>query len=186
MFALSLGFQNGMSWPHCTKTHKLVRVLGIGPFPDQGTVGGAHGAGSPTQQYDYFAEQTLKISVYFMQWIKSYSIFTDRQMHILHGQDFFPNGNLHLSLHYVPLFASLTSFVKDKETSVGNFWTLRFETIFDIPKHEIFLAAKKFKEEYEEFEDDVFEAPENNIEVGHLVCREFPNHNYHGSYCDIG
>ena len=71
MFALSLGFQNGMSWPHCTKTHKLVRVLGNGPFPDQGPVGGANGAGSPTQQYDLFAEQTLKTSVYFMQWINN-------------------------------------------------------------------------------------------------------------------
>ena len=79
VFALSVGFQNGMSWPHCTKTHKLVRVLGNGPFPGQGPVGGAHGASSPTQQYDFFAEQTLKISVYFMQRIKSYSIFTVRQ-----------------------------------------------------------------------------------------------------------
>ena len=68
-----------MSWPHCTKTHKLVRVLGNGPFPGQGPVGEAHGAGSPTQQYNFFAEQTLKISVYFMQQIKSYSIFTVRQ-----------------------------------------------------------------------------------------------------------
>ena len=61
------------------QTHKLVRVLGNGPFPGQGPVEGAHGAGSPTQQYDFFAEQTLKISVYFMQRIKSYSIFTVRQ-----------------------------------------------------------------------------------------------------------
>ena len=113
-----------MSWPHCTKTHKLVRFLGNGPFPDQGPVGGAHGASSPTQQYDFFAEQTLKISVYFMQQIKSYSIFTvrqtdrhtdrqtHRQTHILHPymhvQDFFLYGNLYLSLHYVPSFALLT------------------------------------------------------------------------------
>ena len=128
VFALSLGFQNGMSWPHCTKTHKLVWVLRNGPFPGQGPVGGAHGASSPTQQYDFFAEQTLKISVYFMQRIKSYSIFTirqthrqtdtqtdrhtDRQTHILHpymhGQDFFLYGNLYLSQHYVSEWASLT------------------------------------------------------------------------------
>ena len=128
VFALSIGFQNGMSWPHCTKTHKLVWVLGNGLFPDQGPVGGAHGAGSPTQQYYIFAEQTLKISVYFMSLIKSYSIFTarqtHRQMHILHlcmhGQDFFLYGNLYLSLHYVRLLCSLT-FVKDKFLSMTVF-----------------------------------------------------------------
>ena len=65
----------------CTKTQKLVQVLWNGPFPDQGPGGGAHGAGSPIQQYNFFAEQTMKISVYFMQRIKSYSIFTARQTH---------------------------------------------------------------------------------------------------------
>ena len=87
-----------MSWPHCTKTHKLVWVLGNGPFPGQGPVGAAHGAGSPNQQYDFFAEQTLKISVYFMQRIKSYSIFTARQT----------DRRTFCIAH------SLTSFVKDK------------------------------------------------------------------------
>ena len=48
-------------------------------FSRPGTCRRGHGAGSPTQQYDFFAEQTLKISVYFMQWIKSYSNFTARQ-----------------------------------------------------------------------------------------------------------
>ena len=47
-----------------------------------------------------------------MQRIKSYSIFTARQMHILHPYmyrwDFFLHGNLYLSLHYVPLFTFLT------------------------------------------------------------------------------
>ena len=59
-----------------------------------------------------------------MQQIKSYSIFsarqTDRQTDAhfasLYAQArFFLYGNLYLSLHYIPLFASLTSFVKDKQ-----------------------------------------------------------------------
>ena len=61
VFGLSRGFQNGMSWFQSTKTHKLVWVLGNGPFPDQGPGGGAHGAGSQTQTYNFFAQQTLKI-----------------------------------------------------------------------------------------------------------------------------
>ena len=98
-----------MSWPNRTKTHKLVRVLGNGPFPDQGPVVGAHGADSPTQQYDFFAEQKLKISVFFMQQIKSYSIFTARQTDThFASQDFFLYGNLYLSLHFVPSFALLS------------------------------------------------------------------------------
>ena len=128
VFALSVGFQNGMSWPHCTKTHKLVRFLGNGPFPDQGPVGGAHGASSPTQQYDFFAEQTLKILVYFMQRIKSYSIFTFRQTHILHpymhGQDFFLYGNLYLSQHYVSEWASLTHSLRLWRIIEIPFWQL--------------------------------------------------------------
>ena len=64
VFGLSIDFQNGMSWPHCTKT--------------QTSLGPSEWA-SPTQQYNLFAEQTLKFSVYFMQWIKSYYIFTARQ-----------------------------------------------------------------------------------------------------------
>ena len=51
-------------------------------FSRQGPGGGAHGASSSTQQYDFFAEQTLKISIYLIQWIKSYSIFTARQGHV--------------------------------------------------------------------------------------------------------
>ena len=131
VFALSLGFQNGMSWPQCTKTHTLVWVLGNGPFPGQGPVGGAHGAGSPTQQYDFFAEQTLKISVYFMQRIKSYSIFTvrqtDTQTHILHpymhGRDFFLYGNLYLSQHYVSEWASLTHSLRLWRISNLTIWS---------------------------------------------------------------
>ena len=52
------------------------------------------GAGSPTQQYNIFAEQTLKISVYFMQQIKSYSIFTARQTDSTH-----PDAILHPYKH---------------------------------------------------------------------------------------
>ena len=114
MFGLSIGFQNGMSWPHSNKTHKLVRVLGNGPFLDKepGVVG--HGAISLTQQYNSYAEQNLKFSVYFMQQIKSYAIFTFRQTHrrtfctLYTWARFFLYGNLYLSLHYVPLLASLT------------------------------------------------------------------------------
>ena len=114
---------------------------------DQGPVGGAHGAGSPAQQYDFFAEQTLKISLYFMQRIKSYSIFTarqtNRQTHILHpymhGWDFF-NMEFY-TIHYtmfLHLLCSLTHFVceglncqlhwndknKDKEVGIGPFFKL--------------------------------------------------------------
>ena len=64
-----------------------------------------------------FAEQTLKISVYFMLRIKSYSILTTRQTHILHPYmhrwDFFLYGFLYLSQHYVPLCASLTDWLTD-------------------------------------------------------------------------
>ena len=114
-----------MSWPHCTKTHKLVRVLGNGPFPGQGPVGGAHGVSSPTQQYDFFAEQTLKISVYFMQRIKSYSIFTIRQTHRqtdAHFASLYARARFFSIWKFIPFttlrewvsFAlSLTSFVKD-------------------------------------------------------------------------
>ena len=42
--------------PLYTKTLKLVFVLGNRPFPDQGPGGGAHGAGSLTQEYNFFAE----------------------------------------------------------------------------------------------------------------------------------
>ena len=139
MFALSVGFQNGMSWSHCTKTHKLVWFFGNEPFPDQGPIRGAHKANSPTQQYNFLAEQTLKFSVYFMQQIKRYSIstarHTDRQTHRQtdaqtdkqsHRQTdahfaslyawarFFLRGNLYLSLPmFLCLLHSLTLFVKD-------------------------------------------------------------------------
>ena len=124
MFCLSIGFQNGMSWPYCTKIHKLVWILGNGPFPHQRPVGGAQQAGSPTQQYNFFAAQTVKISVYFMQRIKSYSIFTARQTviqrHILHPYmhrrdfsiwKFIPFTTLR---SFVCSAHSLTLFVKDK------------------------------------------------------------------------
>ena len=110
----------------CTKTQKLVQVLWNGPFPDQGPGGGAHGAGSPTQQYNFFAEQTLKISVYFMQRIKSYSIFTvrhtDRQTDA-HFASLYARARFFSIWKFIPFttlrsfvrFAhSLTSFVKDK------------------------------------------------------------------------
>ena len=106
---------------HCTKTHKLVWVLGNGPFPDQGPAGGAHGASSPTQQCDFFAEQTLKISVYFMQHIKIHSIFTARQTDTQTDRCTFCNPYIHrqdiYTFHYTTLLCllhSLTSFVKDK------------------------------------------------------------------------
>ena len=127
VFALSVGFQNGMSWPQCIKTHKLVRVLGNGPFPGQGPVGGAHGAGSPTQQYDFFAEQTLKISVYFMQRIKSYSIFTVRQTDA-HFASLYARARFFAIWKFIPfttlrewriIFPSLVSFILVKlETAV--------------------------------------------------------------------
>ena len=73
----------------------------------------------PWRQFTYstiqlFAEQTLKISVYFRQQIKSYSIFTARQTdtHLtsLYAQvRFFSIWKFILSsIHYIPLFASLT------------------------------------------------------------------------------
>ena len=63
------------------------------PFPDQAPRGGAHGAGSPTQQYNF---------------LHPYK----------HRQHFVLNGKLYLSLHSIPSFAllthSLSLFVKDK------------------------------------------------------------------------
>ena len=112
-------FPNGMSWPHCTKTHKLVWVLGNGPFPDQGPGGGAYRAGSPTQQYNFFCwANPENFSLFYAADQKLFHFYcltdrhTDRQMHILHpymhGQVCFLYGNFYLSLHYVPSFASLT------------------------------------------------------------------------------
>ena len=51
----------GGSWTYSTKTHKLVWLPGNGSYPDQVPGGGAIGAGSLTQQYDFFAEQTLML-----------------------------------------------------------------------------------------------------------------------------
>ena len=65
IFGLSIGFQNGKSWPHRTKTHILVWVLGEGSFPDQVTDGGALGAGSPTQLYDFCPEQIEKLFLFY-------------------------------------------------------------------------------------------------------------------------
>jgi len=131
VFALSIGFQNGMSWPQFTKTHKLIRVLGNGPFPDQGPGGGAHGAGSPTQQYDIFAKQTLKYSVYFMQRIKSYSIFAARQTDA-HFASLYARARFFSIWQFIPFttlrlfvcFAhSLTLFVKDKKIFLKKPWS---------------------------------------------------------------
>ena len=80
VFGLSIGFQNGMSWHQNSKTSS-----GPGPWEWAFSRPGAHGAGSPNQQFNFFAEQTLKIPLNFIQRIKSYSILLpDRQMHILH------------------------------------------------------------------------------------------------------
>ena len=120
MFGLSIDFQNGMSWSRSTKTQKLVCVLGNGSFPDQGPAWGAHGAGLLNQQYDFFAEETLKILVYFMLWIKSYSIFAFRQTHwctslgICMGKIFLYMEiyTFHYAL-FLHLLCSLTLFIKD-------------------------------------------------------------------------
>ena len=53
MLGLLIGFQNGTSWPHSTKTHNLVWVLGNGPFAGQIPGGGAHGTGSLIQPYNF-------------------------------------------------------------------------------------------------------------------------------------
>ena len=76
--------------------------------PDGGTLG----ASSQTQQYDFFAEQTLKISVYFMQQIKKYFIFTFRQTDTfciptyMCRQDFFYMEIY--TFHYTMFLCSLT------------------------------------------------------------------------------
>ena len=57
MLGLSIGFQNGMSWPHSTKTLKLVWFLGNGPFPDKVPGRWALGAGSSTQPYNFCPEK---------------------------------------------------------------------------------------------------------------------------------
>ena len=75
---------------------------------DQGPVGGAHGAGSPTQQYYFFAEQTLKISVYFMQQIKSYSIFTVRHTDT-HFASLYARARFFSIWKFIP-FTTLRSF----------------------------------------------------------------------------
>ena len=119
VFGLSIDFQNGMSWSRSTKTQKLVCVLGNGSFPDQGPAWGAHGAGLLNQQYDFFAEETLKISLFHAvnQKLFHFCFQTDTLMYIpwyMHGQDFSLYGNLYLSLHFVPSFAMpLTLFIKD-------------------------------------------------------------------------
>ena len=163
MFGLSIGFQNGMSWSHSIKTHKLVWVLGNGPFPDQGPGGGAHGAGSLTQQYDFIAEQTLSFSIYFMQQIKSYSIFTFRQTYrwtfcipVCMGEIFsvwkvIPFTTL---CSFICFAHSLTLFVKDKifyytcKAFIGWFivdnWSQSEKMRdFDIKTHAIWLCVFK-------------------------------------------
>ena len=108
VFGLSIGFKNGMSWPHCTKTHVLVWVLGNGRFPDQGPIGGAHGAGSPTQQYDFLLSKPWIFQFISCSWSKVIPFLLHILHPYMHRQDFFIYGNLYLSLHYVPLFALLT------------------------------------------------------------------------------
>ena len=114
MFGLPIGFQNGMSWSHGTKTHKLVQVLANGPFLHQGPGGGAHGAGSLNQQYDFLVWANPENFTLFHaanQKLFHFCFQTDRHtfcIPYLHGQDFFLYGNLYLSLHYFSLFASLS------------------------------------------------------------------------------
>ena len=73
---------------------------------------GTHGGGSPTQQYDFFAEQSLKISVYFMRQIKSFPFYCqtlrqkDADFASLYAwARFFLYGNLNLSQHSFVHFA---------------------------------------------------------------------------------
>ena len=85
-----------------------------------------HGAGSPTQQYDVVVELTMKISVYFMQRIKSYSIFTARQTDA-HFASLYAQGDFFYmvisTFHYTAFLCSLhslTSFVKDNLHALSN------------------------------------------------------------------
>ena len=55
------GFQNGISWTHSTKTHKLNRCHRNGLFPDQCLRRGAIAAWSLTQPYNFCHLLILKI-----------------------------------------------------------------------------------------------------------------------------
>ena len=112
--------------PHSTKTHKLVWVLGNVPFSDQVPGGGAHGPSSLNQQYAFFAAQTLKISVYFIQWIKSYSIFTFR--HTDRCTFCIPRctGNIFYLWKIIP-FTILCSFVTWFAHSLTSFGKKKFQ-----------------------------------------------------------
>ena len=113
-------FPNGMAWPHCTKTHKLVWVLGNGPLPDKVPGGEALGDSSLTQPI-FGLYQTLEISVCFMHCNKSYSLFTLGKTHILHPhmdrQDFCQHWNFSTLCSFIWFVLSLTLFVKDKDQS---------------------------------------------------------------------
>ena len=57
MLGLFKGFQNGMSQPHSTKTHKEDRIPGNGLLPDQGPGGGPLGqVTNPTIQLLLFTD----------------------------------------------------------------------------------------------------------------------------------
>ena len=126
-----------MSCSHNTKTHKRVWVLGNGPFLELGPGGGP----MELAHLLFFAEPILKISVYFMQQIKSYSIFTARQTHtppdkhFVNGPWWWSSGQHARTLHQQSEFESRWSlqffsvkFVfeknknKEKEAGVGPFF----------------------------------------------------------------
>ena len=123
-----------------TPLHQISQTS-LGPwewaFSIPGTVGGAHAASLPTQQYNFFVEQTPNISVYFMQGIKSHSIFTTRQTHrqtdahFASGRDFYLYGNLYLLLHcsFIRLAQSLTLFVKDNRMTLNFAYYSQFSSL---------------------------------------------------------
>ena len=107
MFGLSIGFQNGMSWSHSIKTHKLVWVLGNGPFPDQGPDGGALGAGSLNLQYIFLLSKPWNFSLFHAEDQKLFHLYFQIDTHTHFASlyalaRFFLYENLYLSLHYVP------------------------------------------------------------------------------------
>ena len=129
MLCLSRGFQNVMSQPHGTNTHKEDRILGNGLLPTLCPGSVPHGAGHQTQCYYFCLVLAVKIYPRFKHPVKSYSISaerqTDRHTHILHphmqGQDFFCIEMFFFSLHFVHYFPhSFTLFVKDNRSVVNN------------------------------------------------------------------
>ena len=121
MFGLSIGFQNGMSWSHSTKTHKVVWIHGNGPFPDQGPGGAAHGAGSPTQQYNYLVSKPWKFQFISCSRSKVIPFFlpdrhTDAHFASLYAQESFFCMEIYTFNYttFLHLLCSLTLFVTDK------------------------------------------------------------------------